>query len=60
MILTCPSATAGPEYGDMVKLPDGRERQRARDILEELRRRASEPARPPIELDYLERLLKRF
>ncbi len=55
-----PSATAGPEYGDMVKVPDGRERQRARDILEELRRRAGELDRPPMELDYLERLLKRF
>ncbi len=55
-----PSATAGPEYGDMVKIPDGRERQRAREILEELRRRAGELGRPPMELDYLERLLKRF
>jgi hypothetical protein len=34
--------------------------QRARDILEELRRRLGEPTRPMIELDYLERLLRRF
>jgi len=34
--------------------------QRARDILEELRRRLGEPLRPAIELEYLERLLRRF
>lgn len=33
--------------------------QRARKVLEELRRRLSDPARPREELDYLERLLKR-
>ncbi len=55
-----PSAAAGPEYGDSVKVPEERDLQRARDILEELRRRASELGRPTLELDYLERLLKRF
>lgn len=34
--------------------------QRAQRILEELRRRLSDPNRPPIELDYLERLLRRY
>jgi len=34
--------------------------ERVREILEELRRRLGEPLRPQIELDYLERLLKRF
>jgi hypothetical protein len=34
--------------------------QRAREILEELRRRLGEATRPPGELDYLERLLRRF
>ena len=34
--------------------------QRARRILEELRRRFSDPARPQLELDYIERLLKGF
>ena len=29
-------------------------------VLEELRRRLGETTRPPIELEYLERLLKRF
>jgi hypothetical protein len=34
--------------------------QRAREILEELRRRLGEPSRPLLELDYIERLLRRF
>jgi uncharacterized protein (TIGR02302 family) len=34
--------------------------QRARRVLEELRRRLGEPARPREELDYLERLLRRY
>lgn len=55
-----PSAAVGPEYGDSVKVPEERDLQRARDILQELRRRASEIGRSTIELDYLERLLQRF
>ena len=46
--------------GDSVSVPDQLARQRARDLLEELRRRASEANRPTEELEYLERLLKRF
>jgi uncharacterized protein (TIGR02302 family) len=34
--------------------------RRAQRILEELRRRLSDPARPTLELDYLERLLKKY
>jgi hypothetical protein len=34
--------------------------QRAQKILEELRRRLSDPSRPQEEIDYLERLLKRY
>jgi len=34
--------------------------QKSRQILDELRRRAGERSRPVIELDYIERLLKRF
>ena len=34
--------------------------QRAQKVLEELRRRLSDPARPREELDYLERVLKRY
>jgi hypothetical protein len=34
--------------------------ERARRVLEELRRRLGEPARPQEELDYFERLLRRY
>jgi uncharacterized protein (TIGR02302 family) len=47
------------DTGD-VKVPDKSDLQRAREILEELRRRAGESQRPRYELDYLDRLLKRF
>ncbi len=52
----------GRDYGDdvTVKVPGEIDVQRARRILEELRRRFSDPARPQIELDYIERLLKDF
>ncbi len=54
------SPNQGLDFGDSVSVPTEREMQRARDILEELRRRAGERDRPEIELDYLERLLRRF
>jgi Domain of unknown function (DUF4175) len=47
------------DQGD-VKIPDQNTLQKAREILDELRRRAGERFRPEIELDYIERLLKRF
>jgi uncharacterized protein (TIGR02302 family) len=47
------------DQGD-VKIPDQNTLQKAREILDELRRRAGERSRPEIELDYIERLLKRF
>jgi uncharacterized protein (TIGR02302 family) len=52
----------GRDYGDdtNVKVPGEIDVQRARRILEELRRRFADPLRPQIELDYLERLLKDF
>jgi hypothetical protein len=34
--------------------------RRARELLDEIRRRAGEGERPDVELDYLERLLDRF
>jgi uncharacterized protein (TIGR02302 family) len=51
----------GGEYdqGD-VKIPDNNTLQRARDILDELRRRAGERDRPQYERDYIDRLLQRF
>ena len=50
------------EYGDdfTVKVPGEIDVQRARRVLEELRRRLGDPNRPRLELDYLERLLKDF
>ena len=55
-----PQRSQGPDLGTSVKVPDQIDMQRAREILEELRRRLGEPLRPEIELDYLERLLRRF
>jgi uncharacterized protein (TIGR02302 family) len=43
-----------------VKIPGEIDVQRVRRILEELRRRLSDPQRPQIELDYIERLLKDY
>jgi hypothetical protein len=52
----------GRDYGDdsTVKVPGEIDAQRARRILEELRRRYGEIARPQLELDYIERLLKDY
>ncbi|MGD0142494.1 MAG: TIGR02302 family protein [Rhizomicrobium sp.] len=50
----------GPDLGEGVKIPDPSELQRARSILQELRRRAAERGRPQQELDYIDRLLKEF
>lgn len=44
--------------GSNVRVPGEIEAQRARRVLEELRRRVSEPGRPQDELDYLDRLLR--
>ena len=52
----------GRDYGDdtSVKVPGEIDVQRARRILEELRRRFGEMSRPQLELDYIERLLKDY
>jgi uncharacterized protein (TIGR02302 family) len=52
----------GRDYGDdvTVKVPGVIDAQRARRILEELRKRFGESSRPQLELDYIERLLKDF
>lgn len=55
-----PLRTEGPDYGVTVRVPEEIDVQRAREILEELRRRLSDPARPSLERDYIERLLERF
>ncbi len=43
-----------------VELPSGMELRRAREILDELRRRSGDRNRPPVELDYIDRLLDIF
>ena len=50
----------GADISTRVQVPDGGALQRARAILDELLRRAGERGRPLLELDYLERLLRRF
>ena len=46
--------------GDDVEVPDQMEIRRAREVLDELRRRAGERHRPVIERDYIDRLLRQF
>ncbi|MEM9376242.1 MAG: DUF4175 family protein [Pseudomonadota bacterium] len=53
------SMMGGVDDSDSVDIPDEAERQRAKDILEELRRRYNETADED-EREYLERLLDRF
>ncbi|WP_075291455.1 TIGR02302 family protein [Pararhizobium arenae] len=48
---------AGPDFGDQVKVPDEIDTQRAREILEEIRRRLGTNSSPELEKQYLERLL---
>ncbi|KQV35217.1 MULTISPECIES: TIGR02302 family protein [unclassified Rhizobium] len=48
---------AGPDFGDQVKVPDEIDTQRAREILEEIRRRLGTNSSPELEKRYLERLL---
>lgn len=55
-----PTRTQGPELGLSVKVPDRINVQRARQVLDELRQRLSDPSRPMIELDYLERLIHAY
>ncbi|MFN0264878.1 TIGR02302 family protein [Tepidamorphus sp. 3E244] len=54
-----PNRTQGPDLGNTVQVPDEIDAARARQILEELRRRLSDTERPRLERDYLERLLGR-
>lgn len=45
---------------ESVRIPEEADLQRAREILDELRRRAGEFSRPQLELDYIDRLLRQF
>jgi uncharacterized protein (TIGR02302 family) len=55
-----PDRSNRPDLGLSVKVPDEIDIQRAREVLDELRRRLGDPSRPALELDYLERLIKPF
>ena len=55
---------AGGSFGSAVDgetdLPSRMEMRRAREILEELRKRSGQRQRPPLERDYIDRLLRQF
>ena len=53
-----PRATQGPDFGDSVKVPDEIDVQRARRILDAIRKRLGNALSPEIERSYLERLLE--
>jgi hypothetical protein len=55
-----PQGAMGAAAGGDVRVPDRGERLRAREILDELRRRAGERERPILERDYIDRLLRMF
>jgi uncharacterized protein (TIGR02302 family) len=55
-----PAGAFGAIDGRDTHVPDRSVLDRARQVLEELRRRAAEPNRPRIELDYFDRLMDRF
>jgi uncharacterized protein (TIGR02302 family) len=55
-----PDRSNRPDLGLSVRVPDEIDVQRAREVLDELRRRIGDPSRPAVELDYLERLIKPF
>jgi len=55
-----PQSTEGYADNESVKVPEEVDIQRAREIFDELRRRAGEPSRPQFERDYIDRLLRRF
>ena len=55
-----PQRTLGPDLGTTVKVPDEIDTQRAREILDAIRKRLGDSYRPALERDYLERLLEQF
>jgi uncharacterized protein (TIGR02302 family) len=52
-----PRATTGPDFGSNVKVPGEIDIQRAREILEAIRKRLGDTLSPDVEKKYLERLL---
>ncbi|MEM9060382.1 MAG: TIGR02302 family protein [Pseudomonadota bacterium] len=55
-----PSSSYGALDGRSTKVPDKSLLERGRELMQELRRRAADPSRPELELDYLDRLMDRF
>jgi uncharacterized protein (TIGR02302 family) len=55
-----PRRTTGSDLGSTVRVPDEIDTQRAREILDAIRRKLGDSYRPEIERDYLERLLEPF
>jgi hypothetical protein len=55
-----PGSPSGMDTSESTKVPDEIEIQRAREILRNLQDKLSDPNRPAPEIDYFERLLKRF
>ena len=55
-----PDRSNRPDLGLSVQVPDEIDIQKAREVLDELRRRLGDPSRPIIELDYLERLIRSY
>lgn len=53
-------AAGGQDNGSDTRVPDEAEMLKTRQLQEELRRRGAERERPPAELDYIDRLLRRF
>jgi len=55
-----PLPSSGPDFGLSTKIPTQGDIRRARELQRELQQRIGEPGRPQLELDYLDRLLRRF
>lgn len=53
-------ATGGQDNASDTRVPDEAELLKTRRLQDELRRRGAERERPPVELDYIDRLLRRF
>ena len=52
-----PQRSAGPDFGDTVRIPDEIDTRRAREILDAIRKRLGNALSPQLEKEYLERLL---
>ncbi|HLN22833.1 MAG TPA: DUF4175 family protein, partial [Patescibacteria group bacterium] len=55
-----PLRGSGAAEDDSVKIPTQSDTQKAREVLDELRKRSGQAQRPAAERDYLQRLLKQF